>query len=103
MCDFELVLEKKEYLGLLKRQVSNSTDPAMVFHLAVTILFTIYYDWPLYFTGKLVPDVLREMNGHFEKGMYEFMSTFLSDIIAQRKDKSINLDDKIIQLKKFLK
>ena len=102
--DIEMGLEKMEYLKSLKRQLTNSKDPAMVFHLAITIFFIKNYDQAIYFTGKMVPEMLREMKGQFEKAtMYEFMSAFLSDVIAQRKDKSINLDDKIIQLKQYLK
>lgn len=100
--DLEIQFEKTKYLEKLKAQFQNATDPAMVFHFATCIYFIKFHDFPLYFTGKLVPEVLQQLHSHLDEITFEFLSNLQKNIIAQRKTK-VKLDAEILQLKQMLK
>lgn len=100
--DLEIHFAKLKYLEKLKEQFQNTTDAALVFHLAISIYFIKFYDFPLYFTGKLVPEVLHQLQIHLEKETFEFLSNLQKNIIAQRKT-MMKLDDEILKLKHMLK
>ena len=100
--DLELEFEKLEYLEKLRVQFENLKDAALVFHLGISLLFSRFYIYPIYFTGKLVPEILKLLQAKFDEETFVFLSTLQKNIIVQRKTGQIKLDDEILQLKRMI-
>lgn len=98
----EIEFEVMDYLEKLRQQFHNSKEPALVFHLAVSIYFVMFNHYPLYFTGKFVPEIVGMLEHHLERDSYIFLLNLQKNIMAQKKT-MIKLDDDIIKLKEMLK
>jgi hypothetical protein len=99
--DLEMEIEKEEYLQKLKEQLKESKDAPLVLHLVVSILFIKQNGYSIYFTGKSVPDVLRELKPCLPEDTYLFLDDCLRKIINLKKT-NVNLDNEIIRMKEIL-
>ena len=88
--DLELEFEKLEYFNKLRGQFEKLKDPPLVFHLGISLLFSKFYNHPIYFTGKLVPDILKLLEEKLDEKTFIFLSTLQKSIIVQRKSGQIS-------------
>jgi hypothetical protein len=64
-------------------------------------LFIKQNGYSIYFTGKSVPDVLRELKPCLPEDTYLFLDDCLRKIINFKKT-NVNLDNEIIRMKEIL-